>query len=161
MTQTTTIAMLQAMQAGSKAGGFEFTIKSKKSCKQQLNKDYWHTIKICDKTGEMLVDVNVGKKYNPIAASSIRIVTCEVQDAELQNKPIKKLYTDEYSLPTHIGEPDIVDLNSSDLIIRGKIKCLLIARMFDSSTDKYLINNILNIAQNEKLGQIIDEIIKG
>ncbi len=93
------------MPAGTKTGGFEFTIKTKKSCKEQLNKDWWHTIKICDETGEMLVDVMVGKKYNPIATSSIRIITCEVQDAELLNKPIKKLYTDEYQLPATTGEP--------------------------------------------------------
>ncbi len=162
MTQTTTIEMLKAMPAGSKTGGFDFAIKTKKKCFQvESNGDWLHTIKICDKTGEMMVDVNVGKKYNPITTPSIKIITCEVQDAELANNPIKKLYTDEYQLPTITGEPEPFEPALGDLIVRGKIKCLLIARMFDSNTNSDNIETILNIAQSLTLAQIIDEIVKG
>ncbi len=158
--QSTTIAMLKAMPDGYKTGGFEFAIKTNKGCKP-VGKDYWHTVKICDETGEMLVDVNVGKKYNPIATASIRIITCKVQDAELHNIPIKKLYTDEYILPIVIGEPEPFVPTLGDLIVRGKIKCLLVSRMFDGEMSVGVMDAILEIAQCEKMKEIIDEIIRG
>ena len=96
-----TIKQLLAMPIGEKVGGFELSIKTFKKT-FQAGKLWFQQVILMDSTGEMPADVNVGTEYNPIRgrASSIRIVVCEVQEAEYLGKDRKKLLVHECTFPT-------------------------------------------------------------
>jgi hypothetical protein len=96
-----TIKQLLAMPIGEKVGGFELSIKTFKK-NFQVGKVWFQQVILMDTTGEMPADVNIGTKYNPIRgrASSIRIVVCEVQEAEYLGKDRKKLLVHECTFPT-------------------------------------------------------------
>lgn len=68
----------------------------------QVDEVWWSQVICMDETGEMPVDVNVGKTYNPIRGRGTRIVTiiAEVQNAEYLGKDRKKLVVHQYSMPT-------------------------------------------------------------
>ena len=160
MAEAMTIEMLKKMKDGTFTGDFEFSIKTKKKCFQAGN-DWLHTIVLCDKKGEIIADVLVGDRYAPINAQVIQVIDAIVQDVIYLNKPIKKLYIDKFTVPTTIGDDFMGYDPFKDLVVRGKCKCILLARMFDQNTNSDNIGNILKVAQSEEMVKLIDEIIKG
>ncbi len=68
-----------AMPAGSKIGGFTVTVKTAKKCwKVEFNN--WQAVLFMDSTGEILADVNLGLKYEPIHQSA----QLQINEAEIQ-----------------------------------------------------------------------------
>ncbi len=96
-----TIKQLLAMPINEKVGGFELSIKTFKKT-FQVGKLWFQQVILMDSTGEIPADVNVGTQHNPLRgrASSIRIVVCEVQEAEYLAKDRKKLLIHECTIPT-------------------------------------------------------------
>lgn len=96
--------------------------------------DIWWSQVICmDETGEMPVDVNVGKAYNPIRGRGIEIVVIigEVQNAEYLGKDRKKLVVHQYSLPTQTidefqSKQDEID-KEFKLVVESKVRCWLVS----------------------------------
>lgn len=162
--QTTTIALLKNMPTGTKAGGFEFAIKTKKKL-FKIGDDWIHTLVLCDKTGDMLADVNIGKGYKPITTPTIHITVSEVQDAELNNKPVKKLYIDQFTVPTFIGEPPELSDNGFELpdwekIAEGKIRHGLVNTLLRTGEIKSIKPTETQKIEIEKLIEYIVEGIK-
>ena len=93
---------------------------------------------LMDKSGEILADVNVGKKYNPLHHTVIKIIVAEVQEGELANKPIKKLYVDQWSYITVVGEPEgFCNPSAVELEVKSKIRCWLVAATIQSGNVDY------------------------
>ena len=102
----TTIKQLLAMPTGEKVGGFELSIKTFKK-NFQVGDIWFQQVILMDTTGEMPADVNVGKQRNSLRgrAASLKIVVCEVQEAEYLGKDRKKLLVHEHTIPTiTVGE---------------------------------------------------------
>lgn len=95
-----TIKQLLEMPIGERVGGFECSIKTFKKT-FQVGKVWFQQVILMDSTGEMPADVNVGTSRNPLRgrASSLKIVVCEVQEAEYLGKDRKKLLVHEYIIP--------------------------------------------------------------
>ena len=96
-----TIKQLLEMPIAEKVGGFELSIKTFKKT-FQVGKGWFQQVILMDSTGEMPADVNIGKQGNPLRgrAKSLKIVVCEVQEAEYLGKDRKKLLVHEYTIPT-------------------------------------------------------------
>jgi hypothetical protein len=97
----TTIKQLLAMPIGEKVGGFELSIKTFKK-NFQVGNIWFQQVILMDTTGEMPADINRGKAYSPVRGhgNKIRIVVCEVQEAEYLGKDRKKLLVHEHTIPT-------------------------------------------------------------
>ena len=123
---STTIKQLLAMPIGQKWGGDDFAIKIAGKKWQEANNEWTQHIVLSDKTGEIDVDVNIGRNVPLVKGGRIHIVVSEIQSAT--NKIGKKLYVEQFTQPTQIGEPDDMDFYNEDWqqrnqeIIKGKIR---------------------------------------
>jgi len=96
--------------------------------------DIYYSQVICmDGTGEIPVDVNVGKKYNPIRGRGVEInvIIGEVQEAEYLGKDRKKLVVEKYSMPTEtvdewLSKQDEID-KEGRLVVESKVRCWLVS----------------------------------
>ena len=126
----TTIKQLQEMPAGQGTGGYTLSIKTYKKT-WQSGKIWWSQVICMDDTGEMPVDVNVGKAYNPLRgrARVIHVTVAEVQDAEYLGKDRKKLVVDQYTIPTQTIDDyykEVDEIYDKELkVVQSKIRCLL------------------------------------
>ena len=124
--EMTTIKQLLAMPIGQKWGGDDFVVKIAGKKWQEANKEWTQHIVLSDKTGEIDVDVNIGRNVPLVKGGRIHIVVSEIQSAT--NKIGKKLYVEQFTQPTQIGEPDDMDFYNEDWqqknqeIIKGKIR---------------------------------------
>jgi len=148
------------MPVGERLGEFSLAIKTAKK-KWQVNGKWIQQVLLMDKTGDILADVNIVKYIPLIAGQEIRIIVAEVQSTEIRNVPALKLYIDQFEIPATIGEPDnIPDLSGLDSsnVIRGKIKCWLVAAKVETGVPE---KEILKFAQSDALKAIIDSIMEG
>ncbi len=154
-----TIAQIKKMPVGTKLAGFAncFTIKTAKKS-WPVGDEWMHQVLLTDKTGDMLADVNIGKYIPLIGGSEIRIIVAEVQETEVRNVPTLKLYVDQFELPVCIGDSPMEDIDYYLKTVRSKVKCLLVAAYTGAGND---IDKQLEYAEDPKLSQIIDSIIKG
>ena len=149
-----TIQQLKNMPVGERVGGFELSIKTYKKT-WEANKKWYSQVILMDETGEMPADIYVGKAYNPIRGRGhkIRLIICEVQEAEYLGKDRKKLYISEYSIPTttiaeYEAEQDALDLKWGKEI-QGKIRHGLVCsyikkgKLIDKSEIEKLIEYIM------------------
>lgn len=156
-----TIAELKNGKVGEKiGGGFEFTIKT---CKKtwQVGKKWIHQVVLMDTTGEMLADVNLGEKYNPLTrGEAIKIIVSEIQDSEKGNK----LYIDQWVCPSTGSEPPLSPYEQmlagiqSPKEIRGKILCWLVASKIQTGVD---LDEVKAFLEDTKLKDVVDLIMKG
>lgn len=127
----------------------------------QVGKVWWSQVICMDETGEMPVDVNVGKTYNPIRGrgTEITVIVGNVQNAEYLGKDRPKLVVEQYSMPTQTvdefeSRQDEID-KEVKLIVRSKIKCWLVsARVPVANMDE-----LLRFATSPYLDRIVDAII--
>jgi hypothetical protein len=164
-----TIKQLLQAPVGKKAGGIELSIKTYKKT-WQVGDVWFSQVILMDETGEIPADVNVGKTYNPIRGrgSKIRIVVCEVQEAEYLGKDRRKLYVSEYSIPTmtmteYEEEQDALELKWGKEVA-GKIRhghsCQALGGLLKKGTSlKEAINEIL--ANKPEIEKLIEYIITG
>ena len=152
------IKQLREMPNNCRVGGFDLAIKTAK--KKWETKEGWiHQVVLMDKTHEIWADVNIGKNIPLIAGKQIHIIVCEVQDSEHLNKSCKKLYVDQFTQPTQIGEPPMdFEYGDSVKIIRSKILCLLTAAKIEAGASTSTTLDFLN---NPELNQIVDKIMEG
>ena len=156
------VKQLLEMPVGEKVGGFDLAIKTAKK-KWETKEGWMHQVTLMDKTGEILADVNIGKNIPLIAGRQIHITVCEIQDSEHMNNPCKKLYIDQFTQPTQIGEPPIdFEHGDSTKTIRSKILCLQSAGMFDGNCDlKARIKEVAVAIRIPEMGRIVDRIMEG
>ena len=155
----TTIEQLKNMPVGTKIGGFTKAIKTSKK-KWQVEGQWFHQVQLMDKTGDMLADVNIGTYKPLIGGQEIRIIVAEIQETEDRNKPVLKLYIDQFEQVTQIGEPpdSMSFMGESEKVVRGKIKCWLVAAMLESGDSMVLVSEQI---KDPLMKEIIDEIMKG
>lgn len=80
-----TIKELLQMPAGTKTGDFILTIKTAKKC-WKVGEINWQSLLFMDGTGEILADVNLGKRYIPFHQSAqVQIVSAEIQLTDQPN----------------------------------------------------------------------------
>lgn len=125
------VKQLLAAEIGKRTGGgFPLSIKTFKKM-FQVGEDWYQQVILMDETGEIPADVKIGKKYNPLRGHGtvIKIIVCEVQEAEYLGADRRKLLVDQYTTPApQIGEPDEPFYEGeSDRVVRSKVKCLLVA----------------------------------
>jgi len=127
----TTIQQLKDMPVGQKCGGFDTFIKTYKKT-WQSGKIWFHQIIIMDETGEMPADVKIGLKYNTLrgGGNKIHVTVGEVQEAEYLGKDRKKLYIDQYEIPTITTTEYFRELDEDeqkwDATNRGKVRHWLV-----------------------------------
>lgn len=99
------IAEIQAGTVGQRATGFTVNVKTFKKI-WQVGDEWFQQVILCDETGEIPADVKLGKAKRPNTRPSLQgnktltVIACELQESEYMGKPCKKLYIDEYSVPT-------------------------------------------------------------
>lgn len=105
-------------------GGFTLSIKTRKK-EWTVGKVWWQQLICMDETGEMPVDVKLGRERVTLR-TEIKVIVAEVRDAEYLNKPRKILVVDQFSVPTimvddYYAEADkAYDINMAE--VRGKIR---------------------------------------
>lgn len=109
-----TIKQLKAMPDGSRTGGFMLNVKTFKG-KYQIKKKWVHKVMLVDETGEMLADVLIGG-YNPLMCPTIWIITCTVRTTDVNNKPAKTLYIDQFKI-------EHVTADEYEAEKEGKVEC--------------------------------------
>lgn len=137
-------------------GGFELSIKTYKKCWQVGNKWISQVI-LMDETGEIPADIDVGDKYHPIRGRgiSIKIIVAEIQEAEYLGKDRKKLYVEQFRIPTQTmsefeEEQATLELKW-DKEIKGKIRHGLTCSLVKGKQS-------VNVTKDEK--QKINELVK-
>ena len=158
------IAQLQLQPHNTKIGGFVLTIKT---CKKtwQVGKVWFQQIVWMESSGEIPVDVKIGK-YNPLnRGSEINVIISTVRDAEYLGKPCKVLFVEQYSLPTMTAdeynsqEDDWLTAQQDKIkgMIRHGIVCALIQRV----TTEGKINIVPNKQMKNAINEVVDFIITG
>ena len=117
--------------------------------------DIWWSQVICmDETGEMPVDVNVGKAYNPLRGRGIviNVIVANVQNAEYLGKDRLKLVVEQYSLPTttvdeFLEKEDEWKVEREEQI-KSKIRCWLVAAYIEGYTKN--VGVLPEVGENRK-----------
>ncbi len=107
-----------------KFGGV-FTIKTAKK-KWEVEGEWVQQAVLTDKTGDILVDVNIVKNIPLQRSQQIRVIVGQIQES--------RVYVDQFKLITQIGEPEPFFADDSANIIRGKIACLIVAQYAVTNT---------------------------
>lgn len=157
------IAQLQLQPHNTKIGGFELNIKTFKKT-WEAEGFHWQQVICMDSTGEIPVDVNIGKKYNPLRGRTCKfhVTVAEIQPAEYLAKDRKKLVVHEFRLPAGVtfdesmAEADIA-YQGEIKIIRSKIKCLLACH----NGPKDNLTKLLVYLGDKKLDECVNRIIDG
>lgn len=140
------IEQILNMPVGQKFGGFDVVIKTAKK-RWELDGAWMQQIIITDETGDALADVNIKKNIPLRRGSSLYIIVGEVQQGvtEVGSVSQKKIYIDQFTLPSQIGEPAI-EYNMTDKITRSKIKCWLVAATLQAGNcvDKQIIDGLVD-----------------
>lgn len=121
------IKQVLAMPVGQKFGGFDVVIKTCKKKWQEASGTYsWmQQVIISDKSGDALADVNIVKNISLQRGSVLHITVAEIQQGvpEVSKVLFKKIYIDQFVLPTDIGEPPLqYDIDGPAGIVDGKIR---------------------------------------
>lgn len=165
------IAQLKEMPIGYKTGGgFTMAVKTiKKSW--QVGKNWMQQLILMDETGEMLADIKLGPNCQNIRGrigKEIKVVVCEIQESEFNNKPCKKLYIDQYDIPTWYGEPPLPEdeanwKKENDEIIRSKVRCWLVSACLQGGQIKPDMISGQSIPKGAKkiINELVDFIMKG
>ena len=145
-----TIAEILTMPIGEEiSGGIVLTVKTTKKWVRLPNNNYVFTVVLLDETGEILADFG-NAIYDPLKKEDrVSIITAEVQaaDADSHLKALqegKKLWVSRYVIVTSnasrtadairsYGDPG-EDFPDWETIVRGKIRCLLVAAKIQSGT---------------------------
>ncbi len=157
------IEQLLLQPHGQKIGGFELSIKTFKKT-WEAEGFHWQQVICMDSTGEIPVDVNIGKKYNPLRGRTreFHVVVAEIQPAEYLAKDRNKLIVHEWKLPPGITfdeamtEADIA-YQGEIKTIRSKIKCLLACHNGPKNDPPALMLYL----KDECLTHCVDEIMEG
>jgi hypothetical protein len=99
----TTIKQLREMPVGTRiGGGFVLTVKMTKKSVQLPNKQYVHTVVLCDETGEMVADFLDPGTYLPVKkGQQIKIIVAEIQELVLKaGDNGVKLYVSQFQVIT-------------------------------------------------------------
>lgn len=159
-----TIADLLKANTGVQVENLTFAIKTFKKIWQDPNDNTWtQQVLLTDKTGDILADVYIGEKYNPLRGRvvNLNIVSAEVQVTDDRNVIVKKLYVDEFFIPTYKGD-DEYDKWGDDLRartereIRGKIATWLAAGKAGSNISA---KELLAFVQDPDFKAVINEIM--
>ena len=157
-----TIAELLKANVGLQVEDVTFAIKTFKKIWQDPNDNLWtQQVLLTDKTGDILADVYIGEKYSPLRGRvlDLNIVSAEVQLTDDRNVIVKKLYVDEFFVPTYKG--DEYDKWGDDLRartereIRGKIATWIVAGKAGSASAEEL----LAFVRDPDFKAVIDEIM--
>ena len=159
------IKQIQKMPIGYKAGGITLTVKTVKKTWQLPGKnDNWiHQVLLADKSGDILADVNIGKKYNPLRRSQvITIIKFEVRETELRNSAVKIIYVDQFRQETITADEYMDNFTEEeekwDKIARSKIKFGFAIRYAERG--KTLVE-ILNYIEDPALDRVVEAVMKG
>ncbi len=150
-------------------GGITLAIKTKKECKE-FKKNLWiHKVLLSDGADDILADVNVGPRYNPLTSPDITIIVAWLKDSDHLNKPIKMLYIDQFRINSQT-EPDFdADWKAPDwdAINRGKVRHGLVCAYIRAgkTIDKteigklveYIMNGQLSAEEKKRREQIVRE----
>ena len=150
------------MPVGQKLGGFDLTIKTAKKKwqiiyppKDAIDNFWMQQALLTDETGDILADVKLKGNIPLQRTQQLHVTVAEIQQGETG----VKLYVDQYEIPTLTEPPFVPDFTEADKIVRSKIKCWLVAGMFQSG--QYNMEGILVDIESPTFAQIIDSIIKG
>lgn len=165
-----TIKQMLEGKIGEPFGGCEKAIKTYKKIWQDDKGIYYQQVILMDNNGEIPADVKLGDKYNPLRGrvSLLRIVVAEIQEAEYLGKDRRKLIVHEWAVgdPYH-NESDPTALSpyeehlagiDSPRVVRGKIKCWLVAAKIQSGAKD---EDVEDFSNSEILTKIIDNVMKG
>ncbi len=115
------------MPIGQKFGGFDVVIKTCKK-KWELKGKWVQQIVILAVTCVVLADVNIQISVTLHSGTVLHMTVGIVQEVVETGK---KIYIDQFTLPSDIGEPEqqftTPLYGTTDNIIRGKIRCWLVA----------------------------------
>ena len=146
------IAQILEMPIGQKFGGFDIAIKTCKK-KWEANGKWTQQIVMSDETGDAIADVNIERNI-PLQRGSVLHITIGVIQAsvaEVGKVGEKRIYIDQFVLPSVIGEPEI-EYSMTDKITRSKIKCWLVSAC--------LQNDSKQMIDRPKIDGLVDYIIK-
>lgn len=151
-----TIQELLKMPIGAKiGGGFPQCIKTFKKI-WQTEDGWFQQVILMDKTGEMPADVNLGKQNISLRSKGnlINITVAQIQEAEYLGKDRKKLYIDQFTVPSTTEPPDVMNFtDGSEKIVRGKIKTWLVAARLQSGTKP-------NFVEKDDIEDLVDWIMQ-
>jgi len=132
----------------------------------QVGDEWWSQIICMDETGEIPVDVNTGKKYNPIRGRgiSINVIVAQVQNAEYLGKDRKKLVVEQYSMPSiTISEWEQKQdkmLEDDKLVIRGKIRHGLVCAVIRRNPAGPIVLK-LKATQKQEINELVEFVLTG
>lgn len=137
-----TIAELLQSDVGLQVENVSFAIKTKKKKWADPDGTWTQQVLLTDKTGDMLADVFIEKNI-PLVCREIHIISAEVQYSDERNVPVKKLYIDQFSVPTQTADDygkGISDFRANtEREIKGKIATWLAAGKAPNVTAKELL----------------------
>lgn len=149
------IAQIQKMPVGEKFGSFRTVVKTTKK-KWQQDGGWIHQVVLSDNTGDILADVNIGDNKPLVRAQEVWAIVAEIQATEKGTK----LYIDQFQFLDQT-EPDFpLDYTAADMqkVVRGKIKCLLVAAYLQSGVG---VDEAEAFSEGPQIKRIIDKIIEG
>ena len=121
-------------------GGFTLAIKTRKK-EWQVGTIWWQQLICMDETGEIPVDVKLGKERVTLR-TDIKVIVAEVRDAEYLNKPRKILVVDQFSIPTITVDEYYDQADKAYAVemkeVRGKIRHGLVCAYISSGKDMFL-----------------------
>ncbi len=136
-----TIEQLLNGAVGEKTGGgFVMSIKTFKKT-WETEEGWFQQIILMDKTGEMPADVFLGKKYDTLRGkgNQIKIIVCEIQEAEYLGKDRKKLYIDQYATLTQTVSEYEARINEAELArdiqVKGMVRHGLVCSFIRASKE--------------------------
>ena len=166
-----TIDQLLKMPVGEKVGGFSLSIKTYKKT-WPVGKVWFQQVILADATGEIPADVNLGKTTIPNTqpglrghGNTLKIIVCEVQNAEYLGKDRKKLLVDQFSSPTMtMTEYEAIQGNGLlewEREIKGKIRHGIVCSMIQKLDDNMPINLRLTPEQKKEIEALVEFIMTG
>ena len=154
------IEQLLMQEHGQKIGGMTLSIKTRKKT-WQVGEIWWQQLICMDGTGEIPVDVKLGK-YNPLNNKvEIKIIVAEVREAEYLGKFRKILVVDQFSVPTQTVDEMYAEADEAYQgeikIVRSKIKCLLACH----NGPKENLTKLKVYLMDKTLNECVDLIMEG
>jgi hypothetical protein len=147
----------------------EPTIVTIKTCRKKWETEsgWYQQVAITDDTGDMEAVFFLGEKYIPMQRNAFVLVPTSILDQSDGNVILK---VREWAYYNTTSEPPMTQeeswLNAQNIQVRGKIKCLYIARLLGRETPKPIatiekIGIVLRAAKSPEMKELIDETMKG